>query len=67
MVFDKDGALEQICGGKGYIDMSTVDADTSSQISEVGHSTYSSFELKHLTISNSACFLNFISLEESSI
>lgn len=36
MVFDKDGALEQICGGKGYIDMSTVDADTSSRISEVG-------------------------------
>ncbi|KAJ6810721.1 glyoxylate/succinic semialdehyde reductase 1 [Iris pallida] len=34
VVFDKDGVLEQICKGKGYIDMSTVDADTSSKISE---------------------------------
>lgn len=34
VVFDKDGVLEQICDGKGYIDMSTVDADTSSKISE---------------------------------
>ncbi|XP_077228947.1 glyoxylate reductase 1 [Tasmannia lanceolata] len=34
VVFDKDGVLEQICNGKGYIDMSTVDADTSSRISE---------------------------------
>lgn len=34
VVFDKDGVLEQICSGKGYIDMSTVDADTSSKISE---------------------------------
>ncbi|KAM7496321.1 hypothetical protein LguiA_020735 [Lonicera macranthoides] len=34
VVFDKDGILEQIGGGKGYIDMSTVDADTSSKISE---------------------------------
>lgn len=34
VVFDKDGVLEQICEGKGYIDMSTVDADTSSKISE---------------------------------
>ncbi|KAF6152595.1 hypothetical protein GIB67_013042 [Kingdonia uniflora] len=32
--FEKDGVLEQICEGKGYIDMSTVDADTSSKISE---------------------------------
>jgi len=34
-VFDKDGVLEHI-NGKCYIDMSTVDADTSSKISEVG-------------------------------
>ncbi|KAF8402444.1 hypothetical protein HHK36_013400 [Tetracentron sinense] len=34
VVFDKDGLLEQICSGKGYIDMSTVDANTSSKISE---------------------------------
>ncbi|KAJ8615983.1 hypothetical protein MRB53_035355 [Persea americana] len=34
VVFDKDGVLEEICSGKGYIDMSTVDADTSSKISE---------------------------------
>ncbi|KAL5720170.1 glyoxylate reductase (NADP(+)) [Ranunculus cassubicifolius] len=27
VVFDKDGVLEQICEGKCYIDMSTVDAD----------------------------------------
>ena len=27
-MFDKDGALEQIIG-KGYIDMSTIDAETS--------------------------------------
>ncbi|XP_061349812.1 glyoxylate/succinic semialdehyde reductase 1-like isoform X1 [Gastrolobium bilobum] len=33
VVFDKDGVLEQ-ANGKGYIDMSTVDADTSSKISE---------------------------------
>ncbi|RDY06652.1 Glyoxylate/succinic semialdehyde reductase 1 [Mucuna pruriens] len=33
VVFDKDGVLEHI-NGKGYIDMSTVDADTSSKISE---------------------------------
>ncbi|XP_042507496.1 glyoxylate/succinic semialdehyde reductase 1 isoform X1 [Macadamia integrifolia] len=35
VVFDKDGVLEQMCSGKGYIDMSTVDADTSIKISEV--------------------------------
>ncbi|KAJ0792357.1 putative 6-phosphogluconate dehydrogenase, NADP-binding, NAD(P)-binding domain superfamily [Helianthus annuus] len=35
VVFDKDGILEEICSGKGYIDMSTVDAETSSKISEV--------------------------------
>ncbi|RVX23657.1 Glyoxylate/succinic semialdehyde reductase 1 [Vitis vinifera] len=35
VVFDKDGVLEQICHGKGYIDMSTVGADTSSKISEM--------------------------------
>ncbi|KAF5821906.1 putative 6-phosphogluconate dehydrogenase, NADP-binding, 6-phosphogluconate dehydrogenase, domain 2 [Helianthus annuus] len=34
VVFDKDGILEEICSGKGYIDMSTVDAETSSKISE---------------------------------
>ncbi|XWS36651.1 hypothetical protein CRYUN_Cryun20dG0103500 [Craigia yunnanensis] len=34
VVFDKDGVLEQICSGKGYIDMSTVDAKTSCKISE---------------------------------
>ncbi|KAL6991235.1 putative oxidoreductase glyr1 [Sarracenia purpurea var. burkii] len=34
VVFDKDGVLEQICSGKGYIDMSTVDSDTSSKINE---------------------------------
>ncbi|KAI4354026.1 hypothetical protein L6164_002927 [Bauhinia variegata] len=34
VVFDKDGVLEQISKGKGYIDMSTVDADTSAKISE---------------------------------
>lgn len=34
VVFDKDGVLEKMCSGKGYIDMSTVDADTSSKISE---------------------------------
>lgn len=33
VVFDKDGVLEQI-NGKGYIDMSTVDAETSIKISE---------------------------------
>jgi len=35
VVFDKDGVLEQIDSGKGYIDMSTVDPETSSKISEV--------------------------------
>ncbi|KAH6814163.1 glyoxylate reductase 1 [Perilla frutescens var. frutescens] len=34
VVFDKDGVLEQIGSGKGYVDMSTVDAETSSKISE---------------------------------
>ncbi|KAE8675184.1 putative oxidoreductase GLYR1 [Hibiscus syriacus] len=34
VVFDKDGVLEQICNGKGYIDMSTVDPQTSCKISE---------------------------------
>ncbi|KAI3682545.1 hypothetical protein L1987_82600 [Smallanthus sonchifolius] len=34
VVFDKDGILEEICSGKGYIDLSTVDAETSSKISE---------------------------------
>lgn len=35
VVFDTDGVFEQIVSGKGYIDMSTVDVDTSSKISEV--------------------------------
>jgi glyoxylate/succinic semialdehyde reductase len=35
VVFDKDGVLEQIGEGKGYVDMSTVDAATSCKISEV--------------------------------
>ncbi|KAK4374941.1 hypothetical protein RND71_005618 [Anisodus tanguticus] len=43
VVFDKDGALEQICAGKGYIDMSTVDADTSSKISKAITSKGGSF------------------------
>ncbi|KAK6926180.1 6-phosphogluconate dehydrogenase, NADP-binding [Dillenia turbinata] len=34
VVFDKNGVLEAVSSGKGYIDMSTVDADTSSNISE---------------------------------
>ncbi|GJN21356.1 hypothetical protein PR202_gb08825 [Eleusine coracana subsp. coracana] len=34
VVFDKSGVLEQIGNGKGYVDMSTVDAATSSKISE---------------------------------
>uniref|UniRef100_A0A5B7ARJ2 Glyoxylate/succinic semialdehyde reductase 1 n=1 Tax=Davidia involucrata TaxID=16924 RepID=A0A5B7ARJ2_DAVIN len=43
VVFDKDGVLEEICSGKGYIDMSTVDADTSSKISEAIASKGGSF------------------------
>lgn len=43
MVFDKEGVLEQICSGKGYIDMSTVDPDTSSKISEAITSKGGSF------------------------
>lgn len=35
VVFDKGGILEQICPGKGYIDMSTVDPETSTKISQV--------------------------------
>ncbi|KAK4483032.1 hypothetical protein RD792_010208 [Penstemon davidsonii] len=34
VVFEEGGVLELICAGKGYIDMSTVDAETSSKISE---------------------------------
>ncbi|XP_021300645.1 glyoxylate/succinic semialdehyde reductase 1-like [Herrania umbratica] len=34
VVFDKDGVLEQICNSKGYIDMSTVDPETSCKINE---------------------------------
>ncbi|KAH1081631.1 hypothetical protein J1N35_021392 [Gossypium stocksii] len=34
VVFDKGGVLDQICSGKGYIDMSTVDPETSCKISE---------------------------------
>ncbi|KDP45174.1 hypothetical protein JCGZ_15039 [Jatropha curcas] len=33
VVFDKDGVLEEIGSGKGYIDMSTVDPETSTKIS----------------------------------
>ncbi|RYR75112.1 hypothetical protein Ahy_A02g009788 isoform C [Arachis hypogaea] len=43
VVFDKDGVLEQIGNGKGYVDMSTVDADTSSKISEAIKSKGGSF------------------------
>ncbi|XVF72352.1 hypothetical protein PTKIN_Ptkin12aG0114900 [Pterospermum kingtungense] len=35
VVFDKDGVLEKICSGKGYIDMSTIDPETSCKISKV--------------------------------
>ncbi|KAK4747163.1 hypothetical protein SAY87_026200 [Trapa incisa] len=34
VVFEKDGVLDGICSGKGYIDMSTVDDETSTKISE---------------------------------
>lgn len=34
VVFGKDGVLEQVCTGKGYIDMSTVDVATSTKICE---------------------------------
>ncbi|KAH9313307.1 hypothetical protein KI387_028342, partial [Taxus chinensis] len=34
VVYAKDGVLEQMCSGKGYIDMSTVDAATSTKICE---------------------------------
>lgn len=34
VVFDKGGVLEEMCSGKGYIDMSTVDAATSIKIYE---------------------------------
>ncbi|MBA0686393.1 hypothetical protein Goari_013999, partial [Gossypium aridum] len=34
VVFDKNGVLDQICSGKGYIDMSTVDPETSCKINE---------------------------------
>lgn len=34
VVFGNHGVLEQICDGKCYIDMSTVDSETSSKISE---------------------------------
>ncbi|XP_039043776.1 glyoxylate/succinic semialdehyde reductase 1-like [Hibiscus syriacus] len=34
VVYDKDGVLEQICSGKGYIDMSTADPKTSCKIGE---------------------------------
>lgn len=43
VVFDKDGVLEQIGSGKGYIDMSTVDAETSSKINEAITSKGGSF------------------------
>ncbi|EPS61027.1 succinic semialdehyde reductase isofom1, partial [Genlisea aurea] len=34
VVFSKDGVLDQMGSGKGYIDMSTVDSETSSKINE---------------------------------
>ncbi|KAI3674916.1 hypothetical protein L2E82_51792 [Cichorium intybus] len=34
VVFDKGGILEEISNRKGYIDMLTIDAETSSKISE---------------------------------
>ncbi|KAJ3675347.1 hypothetical protein LUZ60_004389 [Juncus effusus] len=34
VVFDKDGVLEEICEGKAYIDMSTVDSETSVKINQ---------------------------------
>ncbi|KAL9256747.1 Glyoxylate/succinic semialdehyde reductase 1-like protein [Drosera capensis] len=43
VVFEKDGVLEQIGNGKGYIDMSTVSADTSAKISEAIASKGGSF------------------------
>ncbi|KAK6163924.1 hypothetical protein DH2020_000788 [Rehmannia glutinosa] len=43
VVFGEDGVLEQIGSGKGYIDMSTVDAETSSKISEAITSKGGSF------------------------
>ncbi|GAB2234611.1 hypothetical protein Droror1_Dr00003868 [Drosera rotundifolia] len=43
VVFEKDGVLEQIGNGKGYIDMSTVSADTSTKISEAITSKGGSF------------------------
>ncbi|KAF3678889.1 hypothetical protein FXO38_03031 [Capsicum annuum] len=39
----QDGALEQLHGGKGYIDMSAVDADASSKFSEAITSKDGSF------------------------
>ncbi|CAN1316043.1 Glyoxylate/succinic semialdehyde reductase 1 [Linum perenne] len=43
VVFDKNGVLEEICSGKGYVDMSTVDPETSSKISEAITSKGGSF------------------------
>ncbi|CAI0459369.1 unnamed protein product [Linum tenue] len=43
VVFDKDGVLEEISSGKGYVDMSTVDPETSSKISEAITSKGGSF------------------------
>ncbi|KAG8388817.1 hypothetical protein BUALT_Bualt02G0164500 [Buddleja alternifolia] len=43
VVFEQGGVLEQISSGKGYIDMSTVDAETSSKISEAITSKGGSF------------------------
>ena len=36
VVFDVGGVLEGMTAGKGYIDMSTVDVETSQRISKVG-------------------------------
>ncbi|CAL1392966.1 unnamed protein product [Linum trigynum] len=43
VVFDKDGVLEEMSSGKGYVDMSTVDPETSSKISEAITSKGGSF------------------------
>ncbi|KAJ0113726.1 hypothetical protein Patl1_03209 [Pistacia atlantica] len=53
VVFDKGGILEQICPGKGYIDMSTVDPETSTKISQV-YRSLNSFGLEEY------CFLHLI-------
>ncbi|CAL1408031.1 unnamed protein product [Linum trigynum] len=43
VVFDKDGVLEEISSGKGYMEMSTIDPETSCKISEAITSKGGSF------------------------